>query len=1329
MKRLLAILSLAGLILAAGNPAGAEELWGTGSPDWGSGASGPSPVVFQFDTTSGTTTTPFGFESSNWMWIAGLADSGEYLYAVHNTYNIDSGSSMDTHDFKIAKVNRYTGAVLSDASIAGYLGQTYSQANALEFHDGQLYAVENASSGSTLRGYAIHVLLDANGDVTGATVGAFIGSYPDCGLDYHDGLWYATSWGYTPSHKEGSIVYTSPDIMTTPFTQVGTGDSAVEGVGMIDGWEFDSAGNLFAVTWYPVPGSATAVYSVNPTTWTATSLYDLAPQLPASIVSLDGLSEIVSTCPSARYVDAAGDDFGGNNDCTSAAAPCKTIQYAVDQACDGDTINVAAGTYDAPIDIEGVAGLTINGADKTTVNIKPASTACFGLAYGCSRKTAVRVVNSTDIVLQNVTLDLDLVKGNQIYAIFYWDSTGTVDNNIVKNLSVPESAGGYYEIGSYFRAPGYSAGARAAITVSDNTLIDTGRVGILTHDYVDMTITGNTIYKTTADFGYAMEIGSASTAVVSGNTIYGYDTPAASDGSNSAGIYIENAFTWDVVSPISKPVTIAGNEISDSQWALYIGNTYDGYAGDVDIDLTVSGNNFHDNLDGAVVAADEDRSAGSSVTLSGSGNALSNNGGFGYLVYTFGDGDVTVGLSGETITGHATTGVHVQDFAAGTSTSSYALSVTLSEIAGNAGDGIYVGVPDATLASAALTCNRIAGNGNGILSANSGVSATSNSILGNATNGVDGAAIAAGTMNATANWWGCVSGPGSAGCDTVVGSVNTASATAFVPACVPCSADAQCDDGVFCSGHETCSGGSCTAPPGDPCTAGGECANACNEAAGNCNVTAGTACTDDGNVCTTNLCDGAGACAANPNTLPCNDSLYCNGSDTCAGGSCQHTGDPCAGGTECANACNEAVDNCLDVAGTACTDDGNVCTTNACDGSGTCAATNNTLPCNDAVFCNGADTCAGGSCTHAGDPCTGGSECANACNEAVDNCNDLAGTGCTDDGNPCTTNACNGGGLCAATNNTLPCDDSVVCTTGDTCSAGACAGADGQLAALCPWTLLVRGNPGGDHIKTGLQSLVEGDICASQLLLGASSLEDGSVVATDSAGTAVIKIGAAAEITADIVSGGGGAKGKPSAVKLPATNVTSLAAGSVTAKNDASGDYDLSGAHPLVAACGDARDSYASISAYLTALDSDLDGGRILLRANQTATLTAPIPGTLNVIDVEDVRGSTDTVLELDGGGSADTAVVLRIAENLQMRSDSSITLTGGLTPDRVLIYVKGHKCDFGNHFQGAGTLLCVAGRIQADYDTVWTGAWFAGKGVLNLGDRGALTYQPFLAF
>ena len=117
---------------------------------------------------------------------------------------------------------------------------------------------------------------------------------------------------------------------------------------------------------------------------------------------------------------------------------------------------------------------------------------------------------------------------------------------------------------------------------------------------------------------------------------------------------------------------------------------------------------------------------------------------------------------------------------------------------------------------------------------------------------------------------------------------------------------------------------------------------------------------DDFNVCTDDACVG-NVCQYINNSNPCDDGLYCNGTDTCRTGTCSdHTGNPCPE-TEC-NTCQEASDSCFDPGGTLCTDDGNVCTDDTCDGAGACVHPNNTAPCDDGIFCNGADTCSGGAC-------------------------------------------------------------------------------------------------------------------------------------------------------------------------------------------------------------------------------------------------------------------------------------------------------------------------------------------------------------------------------
>ncbi len=177
---------------------------------------------------------------------------------------------------------------------------------------------------------------------------------------------------------------------------------------------------------------------------------------------------------------------------------------------------------------------------------------------------------------------------------------------------------------------------------------------------------------------------------------------------------------------------------------------------------------------------------------------------------------------------------------------------------------------------------------------------------------------------------------------------------------------APCNDGQFCNGTDTCSGGSCSVHTGNPCTDGPECADSCNEGADNCYDSSGTPCTDDGNECTDDVCNGSGGCTHPPNTAPCDDGQFCNGADTCSGGSCSvHGGDPCIGGSECDDSCNEGADNCYDPSGTPCTDDGNACTDDECDGSGSCAHPNkpDDTPCDDGNPDTCPDKCAGGVCT------------------------------------------------------------------------------------------------------------------------------------------------------------------------------------------------------------------------------------------------------------------------------------------------------------------------------------------------------------------------------
>ncbi|MCZ7582228.1 MAG: MopE-related protein [Deltaproteobacteria bacterium] len=101
-----------------------------------------------------------------------------------------------------------------------------------------------------------------------------------------------------------------------------------------------------------------------------------------------------------------------------------------------------------------------------------------------------------------------------------------------------------------------------------------------------------------------------------------------------------------------------------------------------------------------------------------------------------------------------------------------------------------------------------------------------------------------------------------------------------------CTEDAQCSDGLFCTGEESCNPSTQECEEGDP---------PCPEGAGDF-CEGGLTCDEEANACV----------FADP---PCpDDGLFCNGEETCIAAfeSCNHTGNPCDEG----ETCNEELDFC-----------------------------------------------------------------------------------------------------------------------------------------------------------------------------------------------------------------------------------------------------------------------------------------------------------------------------------------------------------------------------------------------------------------------------------
>ena len=103
------------------------------------------------------------------------------------------------------------------------------------------------------------------------------------------------------------------------------------------------------------------------------------------------------------------------------------------------------------------------------------------------------------------------------------------------------------------------------------------------------------------------------------------------------------------------------------------------------------------------------------------------------------------------------------------------------------------------------------------------------------------------------------------------------SCTSEQPGKIPCSIDADCNDGDFCNGTETCQAGFCEAGT-DPCA---------NNPTWTCD-------------------DVADVCVPECNVdADCDDGSYCNGAEVCNAGTCEAGSDPCG-----ALSCDETCDSC-----------------------------------------------------------------------------------------------------------------------------------------------------------------------------------------------------------------------------------------------------------------------------------------------------------------------------------------------------------------------------------------------------------------------------------
>jgi hypothetical protein len=254
-----------------------------------------------------------------------------------------------------------------------------------------------------------------------------------------------------------------------------------------------------------------------------------------------------------RYVATTGDDTA--NDCTDSSAPCKTIQYAVDQANPGDTVSIAAGNYQEAVrtnislTLEGVGatqtlvsgdgsdpGLWVDGGDTV---VAPAVTASHMAFSNNSAAPGVAVEGGGAVALVAV-----IVADNADAGVFAADHSAVtvwgsaLDGNAVDGLALDSTEGD------------------AAVAVTGSDLSHNQGFGVAA-DAGDVTVAASTIAHN-ADGGL---VGDGNTVDIADSTFYA-NTTVGVGAEDAAAITLANstvAGTVDKSSPISGAVGQLGS--------------------------------------------------------------------------------------------------------------------------------------------------------------------------------------------------------------------------------------------------------------------------------------------------------------------------------------------------------------------------------------------------------------------------------------------------------------------------------------------------------------------------------------------------------------------------------------------------------------------------------------------------------------------------------------------------------------------------------------------------------------------------------------------------
>jgi len=247
-----------------------------------------------------------------------------------------------------------------------------------------------------------------------------------------------------------------------------------------------------------------------------------------------------------------------------------TLQAAVASASSGDTLFLNPGIYIVTSQIVLNKNLTIVGASKETVIIKPN----FDTGGSANGRAWFLVSEGYNVTFNNITFDGDH-PNRKVNICLYFQGSGAVENCVIKNIQyfVLESDGSGGQKGEpqgrgvSMYAPNYPTTSNT-VNVKNNTFSNIGRIGIFCGTGSIANIEGNiytgkgpgipnTLDPRISFIDYGIEVGNGGQAVIKGNTIT--KCQGTWGGWSTAGIYVHTFYGKG-----SQAATITNNVIKEN---------------------------------------------------------------------------------------------------------------------------------------------------------------------------------------------------------------------------------------------------------------------------------------------------------------------------------------------------------------------------------------------------------------------------------------------------------------------------------------------------------------------------------------------------------------------------------------------------------------------------------------------------------------------------------------------------------------------------------------------------------------------------------------------